>query len=289
MPGHRRLRDLRDLRALQPNDLGARCAHPSSRPRAARTRRRAAARARRARGRPARRGPGARSRRRARRAASGPSDASVPAAPASWPGSEAPAPRSSACACCSSSPHDATFAPNVIGTACCPCVRPGMAVPSCRSASEAMAMSPRTRSPSSRASASRSCRTSPVSMMSCVVAPQCAHAPASPDSRDERADQRHQRVLRVGDAVAQGVEVVAIGLAGLGDRSRGLAGDHPAVGQREGERCLGIEPALHELRRVEDRPHRRRAEEVAQQRVVERRRHQTAPPSSRSSMPPARR
>ena len=212
--------------------------------------------------------------------ASGPSDASVPAAPASWPGSEAPAPRRARAPTAARRPTTPPSHRTVIGTACWPCVRPGIgrAVVPLRERGDC-------HQPAHEVAVQQGERVPQLQDEPGIDDVLRRGAPVRPRARvprleHERADQRHQRVLRVGDAVAQGIEVVTIGLAGLGDRSRGLDRGSPRSRPGRGRARLGIEPALHELRRIEDRPHRRRAEEVAQQRVVERRRHQSAPPSS---------
>ena len=63
-------------------------------------------------------------------------------------------------------------------------------------------------------------------------------------------------MLRRRDLGAQHVEVVELGTARGGDLLGLLGGDQPDVGERSGERRLGVEPALHETLGVEDRAHR---------------------------------
>ena len=79
-----------------------------------------------------------------------------------------------------SSAHTATLYPNVIGNACCPCVRPAISVPRCSFARLIRACSTRPRSRIRIGRASFSCSTIPVSMMSWVVAPQWIYSPESP-------------------------------------------------------------------------------------------------------------
>ena len=127
---------------------------------------------------------------------------------------------------------------------------------------------------------SRTCRTQPVSMMSCVVAPSCTNRPASPAARRERPHERDERVLGREDAGTQLLEIVGVGASCGADRGRSLGRNQPALGLGLGERGLGVEPGLKQRPGVEHAAHRRRPKEVAEERAIERRGH-VQPPLSR--------
>ena len=110
-----------------------------------------------------------------------PNEATVPAPPPSMAtkrrGSQAR--RRSTCRQISSI-QLATFRPNVAGTACCPCVRPGSRWSRVRSARFASASNRCASRSRMIACTCRSWRISPVWVMFCVVAPQWTNPPASP-------------------------------------------------------------------------------------------------------------
>ena len=87
---------------------------------------------------------------------------------------------------------------------------------------------------------------------------------------DERPDQRHERVLRRRDALAQLRQVVEARVRLGGDPLGRRGGDDADLGLGLGERALDVEPGLDERARVEDGPHLVRAVEVAEDLAVER-------------------
>ena len=208
----RRLGDLGDLRGLKPNDLGRdalgsradlgegvrevaqhdRGWRASGRPRRARPSRRRTppARVRRPR-RASRRSRRRRKAARTRAASAGARRAASRARP-------------------SSSAQVAAFSPKVIGTACWPCVLPAMGVSACSIASVAGRVPGR----AVEIAADRSQRRARLEHERRVDDVLRRRAPVHPAARvaaplDERPDQRHERVLRRRDPVAQLGEVVA--------------------------------------------------------------------------------
>src|SRR5215813_2819125 len=112
---------------------------------------------------------------------SSPSEASVPAPPPSM------ATNTRASQACSrstwrpsSSIQTATLKPNVAGTACWPWVRPGSSASLVRSARSARWFSMLASWRRKISWARRTCKSWPVCVMFCVVAPQCTYPPASP-------------------------------------------------------------------------------------------------------------
>jgi len=73
----------------------------------------------------------------------------------------------------------AAFKPSVTGGPCCSQVRPASGVRACFFAIVPSAVASRARSTSIASSASRNCSTSPVSIASWLVAPECTKRPAS--------------------------------------------------------------------------------------------------------------
>jgi hypothetical protein len=91
----------------------------------------------------------------------------------------------------------------------------------------------------------------------------------------ERADGRHERMLRLPHPLAQLVEVEGVRPRDLTDPRRGRPGDDAGVGFGFGESDLHVEPRLQEPARVEHGAHPSRAEHVAKQAAVEGRRHKS--------------
>ena len=195
---------LLDLGLAQERDVARDLAQRSARHAERARERRRADRDARARARRAPEGRGARPAAKRRSSPSAPSDASVPEAP---PNCRTAAPASAdsmpSIVRASASSQPAAFRPNVMGVACCSQVRPGIGVRACWRACVAAADAARRRSRTTIGTASRSWRTSPVSMMSWLVAPQCTYRLDSGsvvrDEPGERLDQRNGEIAgRVG-------------------------------------------------------------------------------------------
>src|SRR5215472_416259 len=108
-----------------------------------------------------------------------PSEASVPTAPPNSPTIKRGRSSARRARCRSNAASNtAILNPKVSGTACCRLLRPARGVSRYLSASAHSESQMEFRSVSTMSSDSPICRTAAVSVMSCVVAPQCAHSPS---------------------------------------------------------------------------------------------------------------
>ena len=106
-------------------------------------------------------------------------------------------------------------------------------------------------------------------MTSWLVAPQCTKPAASAsrlgDLGGQRVDQRNREIAGDRRRLRQGLDVVALGLAGVGDRADGVVGDDADGGFRARQRDLEIEHALQPRAVGHDRAHRRAGKQRRQQ------------------------
>ena len=162
-----------------------------------------------------------------------------------------------------SSAHDATLKPNVIGEPGCPCVRPTISVSRCSTASASSVSSIARRSLHTTAPTSRMTRANQVSVTSWTVAPTytcsragsgstCWSALDQPQHR-VRGPPRLARPRGRGRGSARGMR---------GDLRGRLAGDDAESGLGRGQRGEDVQPALQPGAFLEDLRQLRRAPQV---------------------------